>query len=120
MKKIALLSLVLSVTGTGQAWAANFAVITSPPTLLNFFILLVAVGCLVGSFKVLSLVRGGKLFKSWQIFMLGFVVLALCQLAILLKDFEIFGIPGVVIPALLFLMSGLFLYGIFETGRTLS
>ncbi|MCK4574460.1 MAG: hypothetical protein KAU36_08810 [candidate division Zixibacteria bacterium] len=120
MKKIVLFSLAFSALGTSQAWAANFAVITSPPTLLHFFILAAAVGCLIGSFKVLSLVKGGQLSKSWQIFMLGFIVLALCQLAILFRDFEIVGLPVFVIPAMLFLMSGLFLYGVFEAGRTLS
>ncbi|MFQ5453808.1 MAG: hypothetical protein ACE5D6_06440 [Candidatus Zixiibacteriota bacterium] len=119
MKKIIGLSLLFMLIGTKQVMAVNFAVITNPPTLLNFVILLVAIGCLVGIMKILSLLKGGYLFKSWQIFMLSFVVLTLCQGAILLEDFEIIFIPQYIIPAMLIVTFGLFLYGILMTKRTL-
>jgi len=120
MKKKILLSLLFVGAGAAPAQAANFAVITSPPTLLNGLILAFAVACVSGAVKVLALVRGGQLSKSWQLFAAGFAVLALCQLAILGSSFEIIVLPWFVVPAGLILMSALFLFGIIETRRVLS
>lgn len=119
MKKIVGLCAVCVLGMSGDAWAANFAVITSPPTLLKFVVLAVAVGCLVGSVKILAVLKGGLLFRGWQLFMFGFAVLAICQLAGLLSDFEIFSLPEYAAPALTVVVSGLFLYGILQTKRTL-
>ncbi len=102
-----------------DAHAANFAVITQPPTMLSAVLLLVGLGCLVGSVKILSLLRGGLLFKSWQIFLSAFAVLMISQLANLLHDFEIFMLPSFAVPALLLLALGLFMFGVFETKKTL-
>ncbi|MCK4605915.1 MAG: hypothetical protein KAU35_01330 [candidate division Zixibacteria bacterium] len=119
MKKIAVLPALLVLAGAGSAQAANFAVIKSPPTLLNFLILIVAVVCMAGSLKVVELIRGGILSKSWQLFLGGFAVLTLAQLATLLNALEIVNLPSFVVPALLILMAGLFLYGVHEAKRTL-
>ena len=119
MKKIALYSLCLFLMSFSNVWATNFAVITSPPTILNIVIFLVALGCLFGTVKIMNLIKGGQLFKSWQFFMIAFIVLAVCQTAILLKDFEILAMPVYVVPALVFLTFGLFLYGVWETKKTL-
>jgi len=119
MKKILGLSAVCVLAASGDVWAANFAVIVNPPTLLKFVVLGVAIGCLVGSVKLLSVLKGGLLFKGWQLFVFGFAVLAICQLAGLLSDFEIFDLPEYVAPSLTVVVSGLFLYGILQTKRTL-
>ena len=119
MKKVFTLVTLLTVFGASNLYAANFAVITSPPTLLNLVILFTAVACIAVSVKVLSAVKGGQLFKSWQVFFLAFIVLSLCQLASLLNDFEILAVPSVVYPALLLLSFALFFYGVFETKKTL-
>jgi hypothetical protein len=119
MKKIFGMSLISILIASDQVFAANIGVITSPPTLLNLVVLGVAIGCLVGSFKLLDVLKGGLLFKSWQIFMFGFAVLAINQLASLLSDLEILGLPDFVGPALWVVASGLFLYGIFQTKKTL-
>ncbi len=119
MRKILGLSL-LSVLFTGsQAYAANFAVIASPPTLLKFVVFGVVVGCLMASIKLLGVLKGGLLFKSWQIFMFAFAVLGLSQLAAVLSDFEVFVLPEFVAPALWVVVCGLFLYGIFEAKKIL-
>jgi hypothetical protein len=104
----------------GRVEAANYAVITSPQTLLNFVILAFAVAGVSGSVKVLTLVRGGQLSKGWQYFVAGFVVLGLCQLAILGGAFEVITLPSYVVPACLTVMTGLFFFGIIETKRALS
>ncbi len=119
MRKIVLLPALLVLVGAGSAQAANFAVITSPPTLMNFLILIAAVVCMAGSLKVVELIRGGMLSKSWQLFLGGFAVLTLAQLATLLNALEIVSLPSFVVPTLLILMAGLFLYGVYEAKRTL-
>lgn len=119
MKKVFSLVTLLVVFGASNLYAANFAVITSPPTLLNLVLLFTAIACIGASVKILSALKGGQLFKSWQVFFLAFVVLSLCQIASLLNDFEILAVPSVVYPALLLLSFGLFFYGVFETKKTL-
>ena len=118
-KKILLGTLFLCAAG-GPAEAANLAVITSPPTLLNVLILAAAVACAAAAVKVLSLVRGGLLSKSWQFFVAGFGVLGLCQLIRLGAAFELITLPAFVVPSLSVVMAGLFLTGIIETKRALS
>ena len=118
MRKILSLSLFFTLCST-NVFAANFAVITSPPTILSIVVFLAGIGCLFGTVKILSILRGGLLFRSWQIFMTAFVALAVSQLANLINDFEIFIMPSFVVPALLTLAIGLFLYGVFETKKTL-
>jgi hypothetical protein len=99
--------------------AANLAVITNPPTIFSLLALIVAVAGVFGAFKVAELVRGGLLSKSWQMFIVGFVVLALAQVASLLHAFEILALPSFVVPAMLVVMVGLFTYGVYEARRTL-
>ena len=119
MKKIFAISALCVLAGNSSAWGANVAVITSPPTLLKLVVFGIAVGCLVFSLKVVSALKGGLLSKSWQVFMIGFVVLALAQLMALMGDMEIFNLPSFVTPALWAVTAGLFFYGVFETKRTL-
>lgn len=116
-KNISILSLVL--LSSTNAHAANFAVITQTPTMLSAIVFLVGIGCLVGSLKILSLIKGGLLFKSWQIFLSAFIVLIISQAANLINDIEIFILPSFVVPALLLLAIGLFMLGVFETKKTL-
>ena len=118
MKKIMLFSfaLLLSAATTN---AANFAVITSPPIFLNAFILILAIGCIFGALSIYKLVKGGNLSKSWQLFVFGFVVLTISQLGYLAQAFEILTLPIFIIPALMVITFGLFLYGIIETKKIL-
>lgn len=103
----------------GSAKAANFAVITSPPTILNIVILGVAIGCVVIGLKIVDLVRGGQLSKVWQVFIGAFVVLVLAEAGRLATTFELITLPDLVSPALMVLSIGLFLYGLLETKRVL-
>ena len=118
MKKIFTINILVLLAST-KVFAANFAVITSPPTILSFVVFLVGIGCLLGALKVLALVKGGLLSKSWQMFLFGFIALIISQAANLMSDFEIYPIPTFVVPALLTIAVGLFLYGVFETKKTL-
>lgn len=120
MKRIFSIAILLVVVAGATAQAANFAVITSPPTVLNAFILLIAIACAVGSIKIFELVRGGQMSKSWQILILGFIIFAASQIVNLCVAFEIISLPAYVVPALVVVALGLFLHGIFETKRILS
>lgn len=119
MKKLFLTAL-FTVGGVSTGQAANFAVVTSPPTILNILVLLFAFGCFFICFQVLSLVKGGQLSRGWQMFMFGFGLLALTQVAYLLTVFEIFAVPSLAMPVMMTLMVGLFLYGMYEMKRVLS
>jgi len=119
MKKI-ILTALLTIGGVSSVQAANFAVITSPPTIFNILVLLFAFACFFICFQVMNLVRGGQLSRSWVLFMSGFGLLTLCQVTILLNTFEIFAVPSLTTPVLMTLMVGLFLYGMYETKRVLS
>ena len=100
--------------------AANFAVITAPPTILNLGVLVLALGGVVIGLQLLGIVRGGFLSRPWQIMVAGFVVLALGQVATLLETFEIVSLPIWAAPSLMILWAGVFFYGLFETKRALA
>lgn len=104
----------------GRTEAANFAVITAPPTMLNLGVLILALAALVIGVQLVGAVRGGALSRPWQIMVGGFVLLALSQVATLLHTFEIVLLPTWVAPALMVLWAGVFFYGLFETKRTLA
>ncbi len=118
MKKILFIGLGIMLGGTGSAHAANLAVIKSPPALISLVIFIVAVVCIVVTLKLLELIRGGLLSKSWQLFLAGFSALAVAQVVYLLSAFEVVAIPAYVVPALLVVMTGLFTFGAFEAKKT--
>ncbi len=121
MKRLCVLLIGAVVLGGGEsAHAASFIALMQPSSLLNLTVLGLAVACALGSFRVLTLVRGGMLAKSWQLFMAAFVVLGASQLMALFHTMEFFSAPGFLVPMMYGCMAGLFLYGIFETRRTLS
>ena len=102
------------------AWAGEIAVIANPPTFITAVIFIGACACIAMCLQVLLLVRGGQLSRSWQLFLAGFAVLALSQLGIILHNFGLIVIPNWLVPTMLVLMAGAFLYGLFETKRILS
>ncbi len=119
MKKTLILSSVLLLLLSTDARAANLAVITSTPTIWHLLVLGVAVACIALAFKVLMLVRGGLLSRSWQFFLGGFAALVLAQLILILDAIEVIVLPGFVVPICFIVMTGLFLWGVLETKRTL-
>ncbi|MGH8016373.1 MAG: hypothetical protein ACREBV_09295, partial [Candidatus Zixiibacteriota bacterium] len=78
-KRVVIGPLALMAVG-GNVNAANMAMITSPPTMFSFFVLVIAGFCLFGSFQIWNQVKGGMLSRSWQMFLLGFLILAVSQL----------------------------------------
>lgn len=120
MKKNLIFVIAAILAISDSAHAANLAMITSPPTLFSFFVMLVAGFCLFGSFQVFNQVRGGMLSKSWLMFLIGFILLAVSQFLNIATAMEIFIIPAMIVPLMLFLMTGVFAYGVFMARRTLS
>jgi len=120
MKKRLLTAIFTILALSGRANAANVAMIASPPTLFSFFVLVIAGFCLFSSFQVLSQVKGGMLSRSWQMFFLGFLLLAVSQLASILSAMEFISLPAYFTPLMLVLMAGVFAYGVYNARKTLS
>ena len=120
MRKSLFFGILISAGLGSDVYAANLAVITSPPTMFSLFVLIIAGACLFGSFQVMGQVKGGYLSKSWQMFFSGFVFLAISQLASIASAMEFFSLPELFTPLMLLLMSGLFAYGVFSARNTLS
>ena len=120
MKKSLIYAGLIGTVLNGNAHAANLAVIASPPTMFNLFVLIIAGACLVGSFQVLGQVKGGYLGRSWQMFFLGFILLAISQLGSIASAMELLNLPELFTPLMLLLMAGLFAYGVFSAKKTLS
>lgn len=119
MKKIIIFTISIMLISS-NVFAANLAMITSTPTMMDIVILICGVGCVFGAMKVLNLVRGGQFSKTWQFLLGGFSVLIIVQLLRILNAIEILMLPVFIIPACIILMMGLFLYGIIEAKRILS
>lgn len=93
--------------------------IYEPASIVTLILLLCSVLCLIWAFKVLSLVRGGLLSKSWQMFVLGFAFLLLAQLVTLGQQVALINLPGFVVTAFYLLMSITWLLGLYQTRRIL-
>lgn len=119
MKTIAALAIFGVVSLAGSVEAANLAVIKNPPTILNLAVLLLALAGVIIGLQLLGVLKGGFLSRAWQIFVAGFGILVLAQVAVLLQTFEIVTLPAWVAPSLMVLFAGVFFYGIFETKRVL-
>lgn len=119
MKKTLLIGLIVTIATNSSAHAANMAMIVSPPTLFSFFVMIIAGFCLFGSFQVWNQVKGGLLSRSWQMFLIGFVILAVSQFLNVLSSVEIIGLPSFIVPLLLTMMAGVFMYGVYNARKTL-
>lgn len=108
------------VAGAGEAHAANLAVIAQPPTILNLVVLIVSAVAAVVCFGIVGAVKGGQMQRAWQIFMFGFVLLALSQITMLLPVFEIVALPIWISPALMAGCLALLTYGVVEVKRVLA
>ena len=119
MRRTIALGVGLVLATAGRSEAANIAVITAPPNLLQLVILGVAIACFMAALKILVLVRGGQLARGVQLFVAAFGLLSLCQLLVLFGTIEILSVPSFVPPLLLSVMAGVFLYGLMQIRRVL-
>lgn len=120
MRQLCIPAVVIALlAGAESAHAANLTALVHPGGFLNLLLLAGAVACLIFAFQLTSLVRGGSLMRSWQLFLVGFLLLSLAQLFALLTELEIAAFPSWLNPLLLTLMAAAFLYGLMQTKRVL-
>ena len=120
MRKGLAAAVLFTLLGVGNAHATNLAVISQPPTILNLVVLVIACVATLVCIQVSGAVKGGQLSRAWQMFMTGFGVLALSQIAMLLDTFEIVALPLWIAPLLMAVCLGLLAYGVFEAKRILA
>jgi len=91
----------------------------SVSSLFNLILLACSVVGLLWALKVLSLVRGGLMSKSWQMFLLGFIFLGIAQIISLMVDINIVAFPEFVSTLFYMLMAGTWLAGLHQTRKVL-
>lgn len=99
--------------------ALNPAVFYTPSGILDIAILLGTLLCLFWAARVMSLVKGGMMSKSWQMFSLGFGFLLIARVLSLAETASLFAFPGYVLTGLYLLMIATWLYGIYQTKKVL-
>jgi hypothetical protein len=110
------LSLFVAQSASANTGGESFFSATG---IFNFFLLVCAVMCLVWGLKVLSLVRGGLMSRSWQMFVLGFAALVLAQVFVVSHKAHILPIPEFVATMLYLVMGGTWLVGLFQIRKIL-
>nr|MBN2276705.1 hypothetical protein [candidate division Zixibacteria bacterium] len=123
MKRVGSLIFIIAlmVLGSHQPARAAFNMdnLSSPSGLINIVVLLCAVICLVWALKIMSLVRGGLISKSWQMFALGFSFLIMAQVIVVLQEAGFFSVPGYLTTALYLIMTITWLMGLYQTRKVL-
>ncbi len=108
----------LVLTGSAEA-SVKAENLYSTGSIFNLVLLICSLICLIWSLKILSLVRGGLLSKSWQMFVLGFGFLLLAQLLLLMDSANLLSIPAFIATALYLLMGITWLVGLYQTRKIL-
>ncbi len=114
---IFVISLIFSQTAKA---AIDTEVLFTVSGIADMALLLCIIICLLWSMKIMSLVRGGLMSKSWQMFTLGFIFLILARLLILGISLGLFAVPEYASTVLYLLMVVTWLIGIFQTKRILA
>jgi len=113
---ILLLVILSAQPASAEVKAGGFFSVSS---IFNIFLLAVAVACLIWGLQILSLVRGGLISKSWQMFILGFCFLILAQLLIVLQNIGLFAVSAIFTTILYLLMAVTWLVGLNNTRKVL-
>ena len=92
----------------------------SAASLFHLALLACAVIGLLWAVQILSLVKGGLMSRSWQMFLLGFVLLCLAQVLIIFDRAKIVSMPDYVSTLLYVAMAGTWLAGLYQTRKVLS
>jgi len=122
MNKKLIFSLILPgglLSAQPAAAAVRLESLYSTGSAISILVLLCAVICLVWSLKILSLVRGGLMSRSWQMFVVGFCFLTFAQLLTIGQQADMFALPGYIIAALYLVMAFTWLLGLYQTRKVL-
>ncbi len=106
-------------TKTANA-AVDINALLSTAGIADMVLLLCIIICLFWSMNIMSLVRGGLMSKSWQMFTLGFLFLILARIVIISATINLFVVPEYVSTLLYLFMTITWLIGIFQTKRILA
>ena len=87
--------------------------------IINVAMLLGALIGLIWSLKVMTLVKGGLMSKSWQMFSLGLVFLLLARVLAIGESVNAFSVPEIVPAILYLLMVFTWLVGIYQSKKIL-
>ena len=117
----ALVAVVVAMSVTAQPAFASFEMenMYSTSAIFNTVLLICALICLIWSLKILSLVRGGLISRSWQMFALGFSFLTLAQLMVVAESAGVFAVPTYVTTVLYLMMTFTWLIGLYQTRKVL-
>ncbi len=110
----------ISLAGEPAHAAVNTALFYTPAGILDIAILIGALVCLIWASKVLSLVKGGLLSKSWQMFAFGFGLLLVARILALAETVSLFQIPAFTLTGIYLAMILIWLYGLYRTKKILS
>jgi hypothetical protein len=112
---------ILLVVLVGNAAQASIKIedFYTTTSIFDIILLVCALICLLWSLRIMSLVRGGLMSKSWQMFVLGFCFLVIAQVFTLGENARLFFLPGYVSTALYLLMAIMWLGGLYRTRRIL-
>jgi len=122
IKKIISLIVLLLIGTSATSWAGSGLNVTEfikPMSIIHLIVLLTSLVCLIWALKILSLVKGGLMSKSWQMFGLGFGVLIIAQLVSLGQSAKMITIPEFIAPGLYMIMVMTWLYGLYQTRKVL-
>lgn len=87
--------------------------------IVNIAMLLGALIGLIWSLKVMTLVKGGLMSRSWQMFSLGFIFLLLARALAIGKSINAFSLPEIVPAVLYLLMVLMWLVGVYQSKKIL-
>ncbi len=123
MKKIINISflvlLVFVLAGDAAQASINIEDFYTTSSIFDIALLICALICLMWSLRIMSLVRGGLMSKSWQMFVLGFGFLVIAQLFVVGENARLFLLPGYITSALYLLMVFMWIAGLYKTRRVL-
>lgn len=88
-------------------------------SILHLALLLCAIVGLIWAMKILSLVRGGLMSKSWQMILVGFICLCLAQAVALVSKLGFLAVPEIIVTLLYLSMAATWLAGLYQTRKVL-
>lgn len=114
------LVVILGIMTTAPAYASfNPNMVYSTAAIINIVVLICAAICLIWAMKILTLVKGGLISKSWQMFVIGFCFLIGAQLTVIGGEIGLFIVPAYISTALYLLMTITWLAGLYQTRKVL-
>jgi hypothetical protein len=104
---------------TNDAMASTTAAVGRIATLLNIVILAASIASLFVAIRLLSLVKGGALYKGWQLWVISFLTLAFAQIVVLAENLELIALSFDIAAVFYLATVALWFLGLLHTRRVL-